>query len=452
MLIRRILLIIALSAVALTACDQVPDAATDLEALGTAVAATLIAEAQTDAGASTPPTMILATEEPTEAPGEGSSTAPVLTLSDFLLAYTHEGNLWVLTTQDPARQLTPSGAVIDVLVADDRQIIVYIRQSYQPDLFEVRAINVDGGEDRQILSQEALDALFPLDAARHFLISQMEFIPRTHSLLFNTHAVFDGPGLLLNDDLHRLDVDTGEHKQILARGAGGQFSISPDGRQIAIARAESLSLVDIEGTHYRPDLVTFDPIVTYSEYQYYPAVVWAVDSSSVASFIPSADPLGEQPTGTVWVIPSDGSPFSKAPIPGQTFFPQSNGRSLLSPDLQTLALQRQDPGSQVMQLYLANADGSDTRMYDQGDTQWVGWSTGGANFAYRRGQSQLTLGTPGSAPQPLADGVAMRWLSDELFLIQSGQRGEWSLSLGSVTGEMKPLVQPAGDVFVYDIR
>lgn len=434
----------------LTGCQGFPPSPNDQDTLATAVAATLAAEAAVVNLAETP---IPAATEKT-APTSQASAQPYqeLSMQEYLLAYTNDGNVWTLSPDGATLQLTSRGDVVKLLLSDDRQMIVYIRQSAQPDLFEVRAVATDGSSDRQILSQETLDSLYPLDGALHFLTSQMEFIPGTHSLLFNTRATFDGPGLVKNDDLYRLDVDTGELIQIIARERGGDFTISPDGKMLALSQADSIALVSIDGDDLHTDLVTFQPVITYSEYQYYPILVWAPDSTRFGVFIPSSDPLAEDSGGTVWILPMEGAPYSFPFIKGDVFFPQSNGGSLLSSDLQTVAFLREDDQGQAELLFLSNVDGTNSRLYDEGDIHWLGWNVDGSLFAYRRGETGLTLGRPGSNPQSLADGRSLRWITDEIYVLQSGQRGSWTLTLGHVDGSNKVLIQPAGEALVYDLR
>jgi hypothetical protein len=434
----------------ITGCQEFPPSSNDQETLATAVAATIAAGS---AGVSSTETPIPAATEKTAPTSQAEAQSrQELSMQEYLLAYTNDGNVWTLSPDGSALQLTTSGDVVDLLLSDDRQLLVYTRQSAQSDLFEVRAAATDGSSDRQILSQEALDSLYPLDGALHFLTSQMEFIPGTHVLLFNTRATFDGPGLVKNDDLYRLDVDTGEFIQIITRERGGDFTISPDGKTLALSQPDSIALASIDGSDLRPGLVTFQPVITYSEYQYYPIPVWAPDSTKFGVFIPSSDPLAEEPGGTVWILPLEGAPRSFPPIKGDVFFPQSNGGSLLSPDLQTVAFLREDDQGQAELLFLSNLDGSNSRLYEQGDIHWIGWNEDGSLFAFRRSETNLTLGRPGSNPQSLADGRSLRWQTPEIYVVQAGQRGAWTLSLGHVDGTIKELVQPAGEVLVYELR
>ena len=63
-----------------------------------------------------------------------------------------------------------------------------------------------------------------------------------------------------------------------------------------------MGIANINGSNLQMDLVTFTPVITYSEYMYTPPPVWALDSSAYGVAIPSEDPLAPNPTGTVWII------------------------------------------------------------------------------------------------------------------------------------------------------
>jgi hypothetical protein len=91
---------------------------------------------------------------------------------------------------------------------------------------------------------------------------------------------------------------------LLPHGQGGEFIYSPNGQEIAISTATSISLVHTDGTNRR-EVLTYPMVATYSEYSFYAMPIWAADSSSLRVAIPPADPLGEprQPT-TLWTIPS----------------------------------------------------------------------------------------------------------------------------------------------------
>ena len=144
---------------------------------------------------------------------------------------------------------------------------------------------------------------------------RIAWIPGTHILAFNTRQVVEGPGLSIYNDLRFVDVDRAELTTFLAPGSGGEFIISPDGRQIAISGAtttpNAISLINVDGSNLRSNLVVYDSVLTYSEYAYYARPVWSAGSDSLLVTIPPVDSLimPRHPT-TIWYIPTDGSSWN----------------------------------------------------------------------------------------------------------------------------------------------
>jgi hypothetical protein len=269
--------------------------------------------------------------------------------------------------------------------------------------------------------------------------------------LLNTQAIFVGPGQAKNDDLIRINVDTGDIQPLLPPGEGGDFSISPDRSHLALIQADSLGFARIDGSGYQPAILSFDPVITYSEFMFYPLVTWAEDSSHFVMVIPSSDPLSPQPSGTIWRIPLDGSPpMEQGRISGQTYFPQLSGYPLVSPDLSRVVFTRPGESPNSSDLYFANLDGTLETRYVNGDIQWAGWNPDGVRFVFGIEPQNLQIGSVGQPSSPLAFGNDLRWLDPDEYLYLSGVRGDWSLQRGQVTGLESTLVSPAGDFINYD--
>ena len=136
---------------------------------------------------------------------------------------------------------------------------------------------------------------------------QFEWVPGTHLLAFNTQQIFQGPGLSFLDDFHLVDADSLELKFVLLPGWGGSFTLSPDGKKVALATPNNISTANLDGTNYT-QVMTYTPVITYGDYRFYASPVWSADSQELRVAIPPADPLAEpaQPT-TIWLIPADGS-------------------------------------------------------------------------------------------------------------------------------------------------
>ncbi len=163
-------------------------------------------------------------------------------------------------------------------------------------------VYADGSGLLKLLDAAALKAFSQDPNADSSSPYQMVFVPASHTLAFNTRVVFMGPGLMVQDDLRLLELDSAQMTTLFAPGQGGMFSFSPDGSKVALMTPTSLSLANGDGTNRQANIVTFPSIITYSEYQFYPNVRWAADGSRLMAAIPSEDPMAANPTMTVWQV------------------------------------------------------------------------------------------------------------------------------------------------------
>lgn len=161
------------------------------------------------------------------------------------------------------------------------------------------------GEDRQVrllASTEEFAAEFPEASAEVF---SWAWIPGTHKLAFNT-------GLLTSrsyNDLHILDTDTGDYQMLLPpsipqslndpRQVGGEIYPSPDGQRIALVTAASVSLINVDGSNWQPQVLLYDHIVTYSEYWLLVQPVWSPRSDGVYLAVP---PTNGESQIEVWFV------------------------------------------------------------------------------------------------------------------------------------------------------
>mgnify|MGYP001811318572 CR=1 FL=1 len=99
---------------------------------------------------------------------------------------------------------------------------------------------------------------------------------------------------------------------------------------MALSTPSNISIMDIHGIPAPGTAIEFKPVITYSEYQYYPSPVWTGDAHSLAVFIPAADPLAEprQP-GAIWTMDTRGG----NPILRRQVTPQFIGPVTIQPDL-----------------------------------------------------------------------------------------------------------------------
>ena len=448
---------VAVAYFALSACTTPGSDMPESARLATAVAGTLevISKGNATPNPFNTPEK-LGTEQPDDfasrsVPPTERGTSPPTPTEVLRIAYTSAGNVWLIEGTDPPRQLSHTGHADRVLLSSDGVFVAYIHNDFEGDVFELHTVNTDGSGDRLILDQADFDSLYPLAEARHFLPSQMVFLSGTHQLLFNTQAIFESPGLLKNDDVLSIDMDTDSLERWLTPGSGGDFYPSPDGKKLAIIQATSIGFSDADGSNLRSGLLSFPAVKTYSEYSYNPEPVWAPDSSHFAVVIPSEDPLAPDPKSTVWILSVDGRPpIQTALIDGQSFFPQAFGAPVIAPDLSKVAFMR--PGSEQNEEHLvfADEDGGSEIVYTTGNLRWVGWSPDSSAFVYSVGPMDMKLGAIGEPPQSLGNGMQFRWVHSDIYLFLTGSRGDWTLMIGSVDAAVEEIVHTVGDFIAYD--
>ena len=442
--IARVLGALVLAAIACDLGSVPPGEPKDVEQ---AVAATLTALAE-EAGPS--PWPADATATPTSPPpvGGGGTPAP----ADLRVVYTDGGNAWILEGSNPPLQLTTSGLVEDVRISDDGLKVVFTRRPALDSPVELRSVNHDATGETVLLTPAQFDALYPLGSALHNDISQFDFVPGTHDLLFNTRSLFEGPGLAKHDNLRTIDTDTGAHTEVFPPGSGGDFAVAPDGTRMAIVRPDAVDLANPDGSNHQVGLVTYAHVITYSEYLFYVTPLWRPDGNEVGVVIPSADPLAPPLSGTVWRIPAAGGTASALPaISGQFFMLGVGFEPLLAPDLAHVAFTRPTATPNVWDLYIANPDGSGASLVATGGLQWAGWAPDGVHFVYSiGGPMNLQLGTVGGAAVPLVVGTGLTWINSTDYLYLSGSSGAWTLNHGSLGAAAIPLMSPTGPTVHFD--
>ena len=446
MLLMRMGIGILILLVSMVSCGAPGSPAADQKGIETAVAATL------RASQSTSPSTELVNE--TESAADISPTIPLPPAGPtgtLQIAYTDSGNVWWIDGPSPPVQLSSSGYAGEVLISDDGSLAAFVRNNWEEDVYEIRVVSTDGGPERVSLDQNDTDGLYPLDGAKHILPSQIEFIPGSHSLMFNTQATFEGPGLFKFDDLLMLDLDTDELTRVLPPGSGGDFTISPDGSKVALIKPTEIGFSASDGTNLQSGLVNYEPVITYSEFSFYPLVTWSPDSNVFIVVIPSADPFAQNPTGDVWRINTmDASSHLVGRIDGHTYFPQLSRNPVVPRSLARIAFLRNTDTPNISELYYANLDGSGEVAYESGNIKWDGWHENSEAFVFTTGTSQMFLGSTQAPSSALVEGIDLRWTDANAFLYLSGSHGDWTLMQGQLGAAPVPIVSPAGDFITYD--
>ena len=238
-------------------------------------------------------------------------------------------------------------------------------------------------EFNEILTNPGIIGLSPSDLEYASAVGpyQIGWIPGENNIAYNTSPKYEGPGLMIHNDLWKVNSQTGERTLLLKSGEGGNFYYSPDGRQIALVTFEDISLVKADISDRRDAVLKFKPVITYSEYQYYPTPLWSPDSSNLLVDVPPEDPMKQPPEPTsIYRIPSDGSQVNLLTSINPYFLEEIN----FSPDAAKMAyLTQEGPVENNQQsLHIANIDGSGDNIVETGNLRFARLVSGFKPFHY----------------------------------------------------------------------
>ena len=390
---------------------------------------------------------------PTALPGAATVTAiPIATqinasITGMRIVYTDAGrNLWIWLADGSTRQLVKTGDVNEGFISPDGGVVVYTR-SKDYLRYSVWAINSDGSNERQLLSEDDMKTMKNNDDAIGAQPYVMDWIPGKRSMAFVTSPTFNGPGLQVNDDLWQLNIDSGDLSLILEPGQGGIFYYSPDGKQIALVTPKTISLIDADGGNRRDSVLKFTPVNTYSEFLYYPTPKWAPDSSLLHVAIPPKDALASpQEKTTLYEIPTDGSQAVKigtvttAPLLAPEFSPDASRMIYVKV--------HGDAADNDRELHIADPSGSGDSVYRTAQLDFNGWAPDSNRFLFTEG-SDTRIGQIGIDSLPLlADthsATAVEWLKNGQILFLHKISNGWEIKLGTPGGTSVVLVSLPGD-------
>jgi Tol biopolymer transport system component len=177
------------------------------------------------------------------------------------------------------------------MLSDDGQKIIFLRGKTSKSgsaHADVYTVNADGSNLRRLLPPEWL-ATLPKGTGRGAALPV--FVPGTHRVLFET-SLCQSPA----DDapcsigLFSADADSGEIKTLLppgkAQGANPQasFTVSPDGKLIAVASVGHVDILDVDGQLVRGGIFLYTPSTVETLYA---KIFWLPDSSGLIAALPT---------------------------------------------------------------------------------------------------------------------------------------------------------------------
>ncbi len=213
-------------------------------------------------------------------------------------------------------------------------------------------MDIDGSNERLILSQDDLLTYRQDETHEAVNFSQFEWMPNSQQIIFSTRGIvplIHDYYVYPNEDLYVIDVADRHITPVFDGGEGGVFAVSPDGKQVAVGTETGVRLIDLgENIRYNYPIEFEIEKWNVGQYVFRPRPNWA-DSSSF--FITITENGGKWPNGnmTIWQIPVP----SNEPAPEMRSLGNYTGNLLatqLSPDLKYLAVARLGEGFEIYDL------------------------------------------------------------------------------------------------------
>lgn len=381
------------------------------------------------------------------------------------VAWISSGNLWLWREDGPpAVRITATADALSFYLSPGEGPVVLTRGQANSQA-EIWAVERDGADLRRLLSAEQLYDLLGEPTTREFpyrdeivLFNWIEGGKRMGFEVLRSYAAIGG--CCASGGYWQIDLSDGTllpwtppAEAALAR----QGTPSPDGRQVALSGETGLTLVNLDGSHRRENVLAYAAIPQSEGGGFIaPQMAWAADSQSLVAVVYNGDVYQTDVSFSAWRVPADGSPATKlADFSGLPF------SAYLSPDLKYLAYVRMpEASSNQRELRLAALDSGEERVYAQMRLlEFWGWSPDGVRFTYGQfGEFAPQLGGVCAEPAALLDAAhtparQFTWVDAQRFLyVRAGaDSAQPELYLAQAGGETLLLGPFSGETAQYQI-
>jgi hypothetical protein len=391
------------------------------------------------------PTLPTPTRKPTFTPTI-TETLPPPRDPPLVVAYIKAGDVYLWREGVGSIRLTSDMSSQGVQISDDGSRIAF--SAIAPEISDYHenlwAVNSDGSDLRLLVGVDELK-VFPTpdgyssDFEPVNVVYQFEFLPGTHTLVYNTSALY-WEAYWSHDDLYSVDVDTLEKNILLEPGLAGFFSISPDGSKIALSNFEEVLLLNADGSNRRR-VLTF-PIVYLSgmSAEFIPDIEWKTDSSSFITIILPEYPKNDPPETTkVFRVTSKGYTTKIHEfiyVPGEWYIPV-----FISPDTtRILYSSNWDYETNTFHLHEAGLDGSYDNVISIDAVNLYGWAPDSQHLLYENNRGEaLQYGTTqdgfASFPERVSNIYGrIIWVDDDRFLYIRHISDSYELRLDDTSG------------------
>jgi len=388
-----------------------------------------------------------------------STTTEIYPLDNLRMAYIVDGNLYLQNGSNPPKKLSDSGKDWHPIFSDDGEKIIFYRDEKINDNNSIFSVNADGSQMQEMISTAWLDALGAGTEAGH-----LAFVPNTHQIIFNSYLCpeYDpssASGCTVG--LFSIDSDTGKIKEVLPPILGGRlpwygdspwlgnFSISPDGKLLAIARAGQIDILNMDGKIVHQSIMKYTGNMPS---ELYPKMYWFSDLSGLIVALPAeVDYRGPgysgDPAYTIWKYTFDGNIATQISLdpPISWAHMESNDVISISPNRKWIIY-----FTEGFKLYKGNLlDGNTDLLLPYRWFLPMQWSSDNIHFASDLNLEGSILGSV-EAPPSYAPGYFLGWIDAKRFVYFSGSayqnKADIELFIGEVEGET--ILSHESNVFV----
>jgi Tol biopolymer transport system component len=336
-----------------------------------------------------------------------SQTLSSPALDDLRVVWVEQDNLFAWTQESASKQLA-SGSVVRAYIAPDGERIAFTRGT-DGRAESLWVVNFDASDPQELVSSSTLQSA----ADNVSVIADVAWLDAS-TLYFNTIQT-GSLGLQYQNDLWRVNIDTGQSNRLLAPGDGGAFTFSPDARHIAIIFPGTYGETD--GRIHLSDIATteaqnsfsFTGVSTGAEYPFYPEVFWEPDSNALLVAIPDQDLIYADGGGSsvaLWRLGIDGSQEQIGSVNASFFgLPRWSGDATKMLFLRRVG----DRGGNEFNLMIADANGENAVEYASDEAGSIGlpaWIPGSTQFMYPQGEpGTYWLGSPDAPSHRLSEQI-----------------------------------------------
>ncbi len=387
-------------------------------------------------------------------PATPTADAPRLAEPGGRLAYVSGGQLYFADLElgndlpelaTPPLRLTESAALSAFSFSPDGQYIAYLSEDDEGNSLHV--VQLNGREPTLLVTSQAIPAPEGDAGQKDVLIDEMEWLPDSREIVFNTALAGTGSGgLQSQEDLWSVTI-SGDLRAILAASDGGGSVTVLSQEQALLGRADELLRADLSRS-VTEGVLAFPIVNTASEYAYYPRP--QVTKAGAFVSIPAGNPWEEGAQTSLWQIPTIG----QAVLLGQLENVHISEPVVWAEKGDRTAFVQQSigAGAQLPRLLLADAKGDAAEPYTGGEgLRFFAWSRESQSFLYA-GAGFYAVGRMGAPAQQMvleADqqtGTAV-WAAEERYLVSVGSVAamEWHIKGGNANGRTNSLITLRGE-------